>query len=79
MVEEIRMFPRWFYKQGEEPTLVASEEEAQALGAGWSDETPARRPGQAPAAMTAAPPPPPVPDEEGEEEGSGEGSSRRRR
>ena len=71
MVEEVRMFPRWFYKQGEEPTLCASEEEAAALGAGWSDETPA--------SMTAAPSPPPVPDEEGEEEGSGEGSSRRRR
>lgn len=39
MVDEIRMFPRWFYKLGEEPRLTASEEEAAALGAGWSDET----------------------------------------
>ena len=52
MVDEIRMFPRWFYKQGEEPTLVANDEEGQALGAGWSDEAP-----QAPA--------PPAREEEG--------------
>lgn len=50
MAEEIRMFPRWFYKSGEEPRLCASEEEATALGEGWSDE---------PTAPAAAPEEPP--------------------
>jgi hypothetical protein len=46
MVDEVRMFPRWFYKQGEEPRLCTSEEEATALGEGWSDEGPAAPPGR---------------------------------
>jgi hypothetical protein len=41
MVDEVRMFPRWFYKAGAPPRLCASEEEAQGLGEGWSDEGPA--------------------------------------
>jgi hypothetical protein len=64
-MDEVRMFPRWFYKQGEEPRLCASEEEAQALGEGWSDEGPA--PSGGPDADVS---------EEGEE---GRESSRRRR
>ena len=75
MVEEVRMFPRWFYKQGEEPRLVASEEEAQALGEGWSDETPV--PGAVPPTQRT-PPVPPAESAEGDEE-EHEGSPRRRR
>lgn len=47
MGEEARMFPRWFYKPGAEPKLVASEEEAAALGEGWSDEAPQGQTGRA--------------------------------
>ena len=76
MVEEIRMFPRWFYKQGEAPKLCASEEEAAALGEGWSDEIPTTPQAAPPTQRT--PPVTPAESEEGEEE-EHEGSPRRRR
>ena len=65
---DIRLFPRWFYKAGEEPQLLESEEAAAALGPGWSDE---------PGAPAPAPAPPPAPDDDEEPEGEHRASRRR--